>query len=762
MSDIYLINFKGLQDVVNISVDHRPINIYNLMKHGFKHYIKVSDTTLLLQSQSINLEAKETGKISQTRPSKDYLYYLAYNEEELLTLYNAENDTPIEAYKLLSLLDVAFYKYDQTKEDLLTFVKKQISGNIETSFKLLSEAVSISKEESQKALKPHLKRLNTLLEEANEETIDTFIIFSNSFILQDIFYFRAVIQEKPLSLKEYLEYFLNNIETQLKAEMLLQATLRNQLAEFLKGLNLSEEELIKEFSNPAQELIKKLYSNIASEKDSGQAELERLTALENAKKLEGKDYFIFNYFKYNSIIIENNIKDSNIAEARGLLKDLESGKLTNIINLYNAIFNPVQEAEIVALKSDYTLQATDNIINGLFKMRTNAQKVISSTDLELYIRKDQLSEQEQEELSTRLRRANKEDISDIIAYKNIKIEYDLKKIELNKAKKELKEKQEAGTFGEDLSYLAEKVETLKEELKTKGESIKPLSKNLIFYNGDYYKNKATLYTDTFINEEKSGKVEITNADKSVSLLKDTETAIKENDLTYNILFLIIQKISQTGSNEVFFSLEEIYKFMENKGDLQPNASKSNKRDAVEKFYYNCNLLRGVSLEYSNFKQRGKIERKSGAGNLLAQVNYSQYKGVFVVYNNYLFNNVLKANKGFLLIPKKTDTLTPQTTNLIIAYRLNTNLNPLAKDIKAGTLAQYLGLGDTNYRGKNKSRPIEPFNNILLNAENERAIRIISELPRSFNDKIIIKELLESEEYKRAKANKIKEKTKKKR
>ena len=759
-TNLDFINFACLSDLLKIPAENRPTNIFNLMKHGFKHYIKVKKPNI--EDPKKTIEAKKTGRLSKTRPSKDFNFYYAYDNNNFLSLYNAETNELINTYTLLTLLDVVFYQYDQDKEDLLTFIKRQIAENIERSLRVFTDTLQRSREEDKKLLKPYLKNFYKLLEEANEQTIDTFIYFYNSFILLETFYLRATIQDKPYTLKEYLDYFKGNFETQLTAQTLAQANLRKQLADFLISLKLSEKEIIEQYSTPAEELIKDIYSNIAIKQDSGNKELARLTALENANKLEGKEYFIFNYFKYNSLIVQGNLLEKNLLEARQLLTDLESGKLENINTLYIAIFTPQEEAELITINGDKLLNATDNIISGLVKMRINAQKVISTTDLELYINKDQLSQEEQEALFTRLRRTDKEDLQDIINYINTKKEYSLKKNELTQAQKELKQAKEQGSNSEDIIYLSQKVEQLRAELKQKGEEIKPLSKNIIYYNGDYYRNKATLYINTLINEEESGKIEITNEDNSISIFKQTKTAVKENDLTYSILFLIIEKVSRTGSNKVFFSIEEIYSFMINKGELLENDTPRNKAYAIERFRENCELLKGIELSYTIFKQKGKQIARKGGGYLVDFTDYKKKVGIEITYSDYLFNNIMRANKGFLILPKETETLTPTAESVIRGLRLLERLHPNAKQIKAGSLAQYLGLGDTNYKGKNKNRVVQPLNEKLQKTEEEKAIKVVSAYPKTLSDTLIIKDLLKSEAYKKALENQKKQKKNKKR
>lgn len=764
--DLDFINFNSLQKVVNISVDHRPINIFNLMKkHGFRHYVKVLEPSI--ENAHFSMLGKETGKISQTRPSKDYYFYFAYNEAGQLALYNAETNELKEAFSVISLLDVAFYQYEQEKEDLLTFIKKQIKRNIETSLNLFSDSLTIQKEEDKKQLKPFLSKLNKLLEEATEQTINTFIYFSNSFILLETFYLRATIQEKDYTLKEYLNYLIKNLEAQQTTQTLLQNTLREQLANFLTNLNLSEEELIEQYTTPAQALIKKMYSNIASEQDSFNIELARLTALENAKKLIGKDYFILNYFKYNNIILQSNLLESNLLEARQLLSDLESGKLANINNLYNFIFTTEQteKAEIEALtENDIMYRTANNIMHGILTIaRIDSQKVISATDLELYINKDQLSKEEQQKLSNRLRNSDKDFIEHIIIYNNAKKDKSFKENELREAQNELRKLKEKGGNIEDIAYLSQKIEDLKAELKQLRENIKPLSKNIIPYNNDYYKNKATNGKDTYINEEKSGKIEITNADNSLSFFEETETCIKQKNLTFDIFLSVCEIVGRTGNNKVFFSLSDIYAYMQGKGELQPNDTRANKEQAVIKFYNNCYLLQGLTIEHCILKQgkQRKEYKDIGKDPIFTQARYKAYEGVYITLNESLAN-INRRNNGFVILPHEIRNLRAESTLLLYGLRENNKLhktkNPLNK-IKAGLLAQYLGLGDTHYKGKNKSRVVEGLNKAILTAEEiDKIIKLKSPLATNLNDNLIIEDLMKTKAYEEARLKDSRKKT----
>ena len=209
-----------------------------------------------------------------------------------------------------------------------------------------------------------------------------------------------------------------------------------------------------------------------------------------------------------------------------------------------------------------------------------------------------------------------------------------------------------------------------------------------------------------------------------------------------------------------------------KGELKENANKQEKDIAKNKFIFHCELLKGIDIKGGNYKQRGKDTPFISIGGLLTSVIYTGNKkkgeirennlrGVLVVYNETLFNLVIKHTNGFLIQPNETDLLTPQTANLILALRLLTNLQPNNLTFKAEQIASYLGLGDTHYTGKNKSRVIDPFNKILENAELEQAIRVISEYPRELKDLVQIEDLLKSEEYKKALEHRKPKKSKKK-
>jgi hypothetical protein len=752
------INFNSLQKVANIGVENRPTNIFKLMKKGYKHYIKVSDFNIFNPSK--NIEAKETGKISKERPSKSFLYYFAYTEENTLTLFNADNDTPIETYNILSLIDIVFYQYDQEKESLIDFIKSQIKRQIELTLNNLisvSEKKSQAEEKEEKAVKPHLKRFNELLEEATEENIDTFIAFSNNNVLVHSFYLRAINSEKQLNLKEYLEGIIKELETTLTLEEQLQEKLKTNLTELAKSLNLNEEEL-KQY---AESLANSLYSNIASKQYSGQAEIERITNLARAKKLAGKDLYIFNYLTYLTLVNESPIKN-NIEMAKELLKELERGNLNAIISLFNAIFNPLEVAEIEVIDNDKMLQATDNIVSGLLAMRLNALKVINYTELELILK---LQNEDKEAYIKNLTGVNKEDLKDIIAYKSIKIEYDLKKLELNNTKKELKEAKDKGTFGDTLTALNERVETLKQELKELSEEVYKRSEDIIPYNNDYYKNHATLNgLHTYINEEESGKIEVTLLNGTIKIFIQPKSAVKQSDLTFTILFLIFDKIAknENKNNEIDFSIAEIHDFMIKQKELvilpyqSENQIRRNKAYAVEKFRENCEILKGFELAYTIFKQKGKpITEKKGGGYLVEHTDYTRKIGVKVFLNSYYYNNVMKENKGFLILPYNFFSFTPSTNNLVVAHRLLKNMHPNSDTFKAESYAKFLGEGE-----ENRKRSIEAFIKRLENAEKEGAFKVLSEYPKTYSDKVSLKDNYESEKYKTALQNRRKKATKK--
>ena len=535
---------------------------------------------------------------------------------------------------------------------------------------------------------------------------------------------------------------------------------------------MSKEDFFITYESPAKELIRKMYSNLASEQDSFNEELARLTTLANTSKLKDKDYFIYYYFRYSTTLTQISLLDSNLDETLDLLQELENGRLKKILDLFNAIFRNEEETAIISHPKDYLLKATDNIINALLKMRINAQKIISEYDLKLYKNYENLSEDEREALDNRLRRANKDDIKLIIAYEEQKEAIAKAEIELKATRKELKELNKLVDFSEETTYKRSVLEEKIKELKNQISEIKPFSKNIILFDGFYYVNKATTYINTYINQEESGKVEITNEDGSLSILKETKTAINEDALTYDILALIIRRITALNNNEVFFTLQEIYSYMIGKGELKENAPKYEKDRAKDKFIFHCELLKGIDLKGGNYKLKGKDTPFISIGGLLTSVIYTGNKkkgehrennlrGVLVVYNQTLFNLTIKNANGFLILPNETDDLTPQTANLILALRLLTNLQPNNPTFKAEQIASYLGLGDTYYTGKNKSRVIEPFNKILENAELEQAIRVISEYPRELKDLVQIEDLLKSESYKKALEHKKPKKSRKK-
>ena len=95
------------------------------------------------------------------RDVTEQIFYFAYDKDNFLSVYNAETNDLITTYTLLTLLDVVFYQYDQEKEDLLTFIKRQISENIERSLSFFSKSLNKDLEEDKK-LFAELDRLNQL------------------------------------------------------------------------------------------------------------------------------------------------------------------------------------------------------------------------------------------------------------------------------------------------------------------------------------------------------------------------------------------------------------------------------------------------------------------------------------------------------------------------------------------------------------------------------------------------------------------------
>lgn len=766
--------YKELEAIANTNAENRPLNIALLMKRGFKHFIIVSEDDK--NNPAKCLEAKEKGRIAKNRPSSNYNRYFAYNDKGLLTLYNADNNELITTFELLSLGDLVFYEYNQEKKDLLTFIKETIKEKVKRSFEMFKNTLDIKGKEEEASLNKSLRAFNKQLKQATKESIDAFIYLSDSFILQEILFFKALPNTSTAE-KDFL-YFLNYFkDTYSKQTELLKDeadNLARKLADFLKPLEIDKEAFFIEYEKPAKELIRKMYSNITSEQDSFNEELARLTTLLNTSKLKDKDYFIYFYYEYSNALTKISILESNLEEAIDLLNELEKGTLKSIIDLFKAIFKNEEEIALINNSKDILIKATDNIINALLKMRINAQKIISEYDLKLYRNYENLTQEEREALDNRLRRANKEDIKIIITYEEQKEAVAKADIELKATKKELKELNNKVDFSEDVKYkrtiLEQKIEELKKQIN---DNIKPFSKNIILFDGFYYINKATTYIDTFINQEESGKVEITNEDGSLSILKETKTAINENALTYDILTLIIRRMTETNSNKIFFTLQDIYSYMIGKGELKEDAPKYEKDRAKDKFIFHCELLKGIDLKGGHYKQKGKDTPLISIGGLLTSVIYTGNKkkgeirennlrGVLVVYNETLYNMIIKNdNSGWLILPNETDHLTPQTSNLIVALRLLTKLQPNNLSFRAYQLASYVGLGDTHYTGKNKSRVIEPFNKILEDAENEQAIRVISEYPRELKDIVQIEDLFKSEEYKRALDNKKHKKSSKK-
>lgn len=651
------IKFNDLQHIISIDPTHRPLNIYDLMhKYGYKHFVKCKEDFFNISQGGI--KEKESGAVAKEQPNKDFRYYYIFDKNNNLCCFNTEEGIkdigyfneeerqedltePIYTTSAPNLIDLTFYEYgSKENESLLDFVKRIIYRKIESYTYYLTECENKNKKEC----KPYLTAFQTELNKCNEETINIFIFAFGTFAFTNAIFFETY--DNNFKFIDYLNNLIK-IYTTYEAhykEKYKESLFKQKLLLALLNGNITDNNLLKQ--NTANILLN--------------ADVKTLTTEDLYKR-----------YKIESDI--NGIKEERASirkeEAISILEEYKKGKHKDLELIFNNIFDNYANLDnLTPTTTGDNFISANNIMTNIKQMLCISRKAISEKDIDLYKNIDNLSQEERKALNKRIRNVKKEKIEHIISYLDIKKEYAIKTDTLKQIKAKIKEAQEKGEITDFIAPLEEEQARLKTELEEINNNLRNYSENIIPYDSNYYYNDSP-NLPTYINEKEGGKIEISNKDNSIKILKDQKTAVMENELTSLINMYILMKISKNKKNPIYFSNSEIYKIMHDQKLMyaeEDKATKKEKQNAKDLFYLHCTLLNGYDLQYTELKLNQRRTSKSGIGTYIYQVN-RDYNGIELYFNNYLLEEVVKKVSGFISINEKALNYSPNTTNLLFTH-----------------------------------------------------------------------------------------------
>lgn len=607
--------YKKLKEIESYKQKNGLINIFTLMQKGYSYYIEdifyyfydVTKTKGKLDNKEIRANYKAKYTLKDNYINKTILKDLKRNKEgtpikpfEYIFL-----DTPTETPKIhidnLRIYASVFFLFNSIEQNLLDFVKAKIRKNIISNYNR-----EINKSGANEVFKYFIDTFLNLLEQATENTINTFIAFIEETPLIDSFSMNSSnrnIGELKKYIEEAITFFkykknihetkkndieeeLNNIIKVIDSNYIID--LEKYTTEQLEDANFLNERLSIIDNNTR--IINELINELLTEENINR-NIE-LANTEDNTKLTPKEIFIKLWIKREYSINRACFYNERIEFYNDFLeenKDIEFNKPLNA--LYSRIFDTERN---IALPVYYK----NPLVKGIQNLILNPHLI---TDKDT----DFLKKKKQDYLNAKdnLKRA-KEHLEDL--ERELKTTYDTDKT----------------------SILREEITQTEEDIKLLTENKYKLSERLIDYEGLIYYNYTGVITH-IVNES----IELKGLKNDITLYIHPKEALEMTNLTIVILLYILNIYARTKNEYIYISDTLIADLIRVWKGSKANNSRFTLRDYREYFIKEIDTLQNVSINIPNDNQK-----------YLFLTKQDTEKGIGITITKYISEKILKPSK----------------------------------------------------------------------------------------------------------------------
>lgn len=713
-------------DIERLTPNPRADNIFYLMlKSGYKFFIQELPKTL--SDYSKGYLAKDNFKrykyaISiyknnlETIKKDFYIYAMRLEYEEAGIKYNIEQE--------LTLSEKAFFIYDSSKSDLLTFIKDRA---IKERLSQILEAYLVEVEyfsEGRTLGKYQYFYFNEYLKElknATEETISDFLLLWESGIISRGA--RAMwSNEGAFTITDFKDFLLESItdtEERLKKSS-------SNIADYKRLISLRLGELPKEDLDTYNAIIEKLKhapgTSYLTKNFQKCFTTKELTALENAlgKGInEGSTLLdkLINYF-----ILQNEEEgflckiEESLEAYKEILNLYSKGKGDNLESIFLTIFNATSEetSQAIISEEETRIKNADYLANlrSTFPLLSPVRGGKDAEAVENY-------------------KASTKKLTEKIA------KLELEKQELDSQIRNL------NSFSADLdqlSILKEKRNNLEEEIISLRAELRPLTKNIVSIEADYFINKGSI--DTY-RSERLGFYELYNPGSNAKILLNEEALAGVNDTTQALLLWLIEKITETARNPVILTNEEILEFYRTQKSTYTSHEQENTTQEIQTarslIYRHLNYIKGMQIQELSSKLTdsqgfiNSIKSKKDISLIGTIIRGEGEQRKITIYIDAYFFNAIKQHQGTLRLSPDYKKLPPKARVLYVALEeltyMHSKENGASFNYSYDTLIKWAPnyVDRKKYTGKNPNRLLEAINRDALKIEELGLIRIDHEL-----------------------------------
>lgn len=714
-------------DIEKLTPNPRAVNIFSLMlNNGYKFYIQ--ELPKKISDYSKGYLAKENTKrfkyaISIFRDNLEalksdfYIYAMRIEYEEEGTAYTLELG--------LSTGEKAFFLYDSTKSDFLSFVKEEaIRGQLREYL----EAYLVELEHINEArtlgnyqrfyFNEYLEHLKT----ATEENIGDFLLLWESGIIS-----RGArtmwSNEGAYTITDFKAFLLESIADTEQHLKKIDSTISDYEARIKSYLG----DLSKEDLDTYNAITKKLkqapgtsYLGKSFKKCFTPKELE---ALEDALHKTLKEESPLLQRLLAVYILQKEEKSFLISEQvsleayREILDLYNKGKGENLESIFLTILNATKEepgAEEI-ISDDATRIKNPDYLASLRSTFPVLTPIKGGKDAEI-----------------------------IEDYKNRTKELTEKIAKLELQKKELDNQiRNLNSFSDDkdlISVLKEKRERLEEEILRLRAELRPLTRNIVNIEANYFLNKGSI--DTY-RSDRLGFYELYNPGSTAKILLNEEALAGVNDTTQALLLWLIEKITETAKNPVILYNEEMLDFYNTQKSTYTTREAGNTAQAVQDarslIYRHLNYIKGMQIQELTSKLTdsqdfiNSIKSKKDISLIGTIIRGEGEQRKITIYIDAYFFNAIKKHQGTLRLAPNYNKLPPKARVLYVALEeltyMNSKINGASFNYSYDTLIKKAPnyVDRKKYTGKNPYRLLEAINRDAMKIEELGLIRIDHEL-----------------------------------